>query len=174
MILRTSSLTLLLGDDLEFLAVASFERMSTFTRCSLVDSEEDPEEESSDSPRKFPLTESGEAIGDGLRQLRERLQGILDGAEGSLERGLLCRSSLFLRGVLALELFEGTCRLRRHVRSPLISHDLHAGLVAHGLLEDLDDELGVLVGIDGERLPELLLAVAGILAGDDLKRHAEE
>ncbi len=79
-ILRTSSLALLLGDDLELLLVASFQGMPALSRRRLVDSEEDSEENASDGPCELPLSQSGEAIGEGLRQLRERLQGILDGA----------------------------------------------------------------------------------------------
>ena len=76
-ILRTSFFALLLGDDLEFLSVASFQRMPALSRCGLVDSEEDPEEESSDGSREFPLSESGEAIGDGLRQLQRQIDAHL-------------------------------------------------------------------------------------------------
>jgi len=107
----------------------------------------------------------------GAREARS--EQAFDGAEGALDRSLLGRGTFFLGLVLDLESLAGSARGLGKVGSALVDEELGAGQLGEGLGDDLDDDVGVLLGPGREGREQVLAAASWVLGGDQPQVDAE-
>ena len=172
--LGTGLLTLFGDDGLEFGACATLQGVSARAWRGLVNAEEDAEEDLPDGLGERRLAEGRDALGELAGEEGEGTERILDGAEGPLLGRLFGRGAFALRGMLALQGLQGGLGRFRHVGSALIDDGLGPGSIPEGLLEGFSHDPRVLLNVDGEGLPELLLSGSRVLGGHDAQWDAEE
>ena len=173
-VLGACPVALLLDDGTKHLGILPGERMRQMAAPGAVDAQEDGEQERAYVPGDVCPTESGDGLGDAVGQGEQRGERVLDGEEGSLDGGLGRGRSLLLRGVLDAEGVVGVAGRLREVGRALVGQELESLASTGGVGDDAVDELCGLVLGQGEGFPEVLLAGAEILHGDELEVDAQE
>ena len=111
--------------------------------------------------------------GEAFEHREDRRERVLDGAEPTLDGGLVRRCSFALRRVLDADRVVGALGSLGHVRRALVGDELGAGEPGCGIGSDALDELSALALVHGERSEQVAFAVADVLDTDELEVDAE-
>jgi hypothetical protein len=105
--------------------------------------------------------------GEAFEHREDRRERVLDGAEPTLDGGLVRRCSFALRRVLDADRVVGALGSLGHVRRALVGDELGAGEPGCGIGSDALDELSALALVHGERSEQVAFAVADVLDTDE-------
>jgi hypothetical protein len=172
--LGASAVALVVDEVAELIGVGPGEGMDEIGAAEVIDLKESVEEELGQGTGQPGIGQLGQSVSQAVGECEESGHGALDRLEGAFDGGLVGWCSLLLRAVLQIEGVVGGGGLLSHVGCALVGDQLDAARLRERLGDHGGDLVGGLFELDAGGLEQVLIALAGVLEGDEPELDPEQ